>query len=291
MKMSKLTFAALLLLATVPLALAQGTYTQIDYPGSTSTYCWGINDAGDISGGYDDTSSLVHGFLLSGGSYTAINYPSAYFTAATGINNVGQIVGQYSRNSGSPVSGFLYDVQTQAFSVVTFPGASNTWPVAISDAGGVVGSFFPQGGSLAQGFELAGTTYRSIAPPAAVFTLVFGITASGELAGYVDLGGNFFNFSFNRGKYRSINIPGAFDYYGEGTNATGNAIVGSYAPSSTEAGFLFQNKVLTTLQFPGADGTWAYGVNDSGEVVGAFIDTRGIRHGFTWTPPADAGKK
>jgi hypothetical protein len=35
MKLSKLAFAALLLIACVPLSLGQGTYTQIDVPGST----------------------------------------------------------------------------------------------------------------------------------------------------------------------------------------------------------------------------------------------------------------
>jgi hypothetical protein len=94
MKMSKLTFAALLLLACVPLALGQGgTYTQIDFPGASATYCEGIDKAGDIVGGYY-VGGVLHGFLLSPRVYTTIDYPGAGTTVALGINDVGQIVGQ-----------------------------------------------------------------------------------------------------------------------------------------------------------------------------------------------------
>jgi probable HAF family extracellular repeat protein len=77
-----------------------------------------------------------------------------------------------------------------------------------------------------------------------------------------------------------------------GVNPAGTALVGSYNPSSgATAGFLYQNNTLTTLQFPGSISTQAYGINASGEVVGYFQDANNVVHGFTWTPPADAGKK
>src|ERR1700674_3559593 len=108
MKINKLTFAALLLIATVSLALAQGTYTQIDYPGASWTYAEGIDSAGDIVGYYVDTVG-EHGFLLSGGGYTSIDYPGAKYTVASGINDNGQVVG----GTLDLAVGFLYDVQTQ----------------------------------------------------------------------------------------------------------------------------------------------------------------------------------
>ena len=55
----------LLLTATAPL-MAQGTYTQIDYPGSIVTYLTGVNDTGDIVGYYADSDGVAHGFILSG---------------------------------------------------------------------------------------------------------------------------------------------------------------------------------------------------------------------------------
>jgi hypothetical protein len=51
MKISKLAFAALLLLASVPLALAQGTYTQIDYPGAGGWPTSPANHTMGVAGG------------------------------------------------------------------------------------------------------------------------------------------------------------------------------------------------------------------------------------------------
>ncbi|MGH9638404.1 MAG: hypothetical protein ACRD72_26510, partial [Candidatus Angelobacter sp.] len=116
-------FLAVLLLASVPLALAQGTYTQIDYPGANLTYAFGINTAGDIAGVYVDTDGSFHGFLLSGGIYTTIDYPGARDTYVYGLNDLGQVVGQ---TNIFPGVGFVYDVSTQAFTQISYPGGSST---------------------------------------------------------------------------------------------------------------------------------------------------------------------
>lgn len=63
---------AVLLLAIAPLAVAQGTYTQIDYPGAAQTGVNGIDSAGDLVGTYPDASNTFHGLLLSNGTYTTI---------------------------------------------------------------------------------------------------------------------------------------------------------------------------------------------------------------------------
>jgi uncharacterized membrane protein len=52
-------------------------------------------------------------------------------------------------------------------------------------------------------------------------------------------------------------------------------------------GFLLRKGVLTTLDFPGASDTYAFGINESGTVVGGWdiLDSSGnalIQHGFTW---------
>jgi len=124
---------AVLLLATAPLALAQGTYTQIDYPGAVQTECWGIDNAGDVVGEYVDGLGISHGFLLSGGAYSTIDYPHLRDTGLYGINDVGQIVGF------AQVQGFLYDTQTQLFTPVNRPGASYSVLTGINDEGTIVG--------------------------------------------------------------------------------------------------------------------------------------------------------
>src|SRR5437773_384935 len=73
-----LLLAIPLLIVSGPLALAQGTYMQIDDPNAVGqTYCYGVDTAGDIMGYYVDGSGIPHGFLLSAGTYTTIDYPGA----------------------------------------------------------------------------------------------------------------------------------------------------------------------------------------------------------------------
>jgi uncharacterized membrane protein len=66
-------------------------------------------------------------------------------------------------------------------------------------------------------------------------------------------------------------------------------VVGSFLDDAGFShGFLLSKKgVLTTLDFPGASDTAAYGINESGTVVGAWdlLDSGGnllAEHGFTW---------
>jgi probable HAF family extracellular repeat protein len=89
---------------TAGFLLGDGNYTFIKVPGSLATGAGGINDAGQIVGGYaflqGGVEGPVHGFLLSGDSYTTIDVPGASQTLPNGINNEGDIVGYYLDAAG-----------------------------------------------------------------------------------------------------------------------------------------------------------------------------------------------
>jgi hypothetical protein len=40
--------------------------------------------------------------------------------------------------------------------------------------------------------------------------------------------------------------------------------------------------IFTLIDYPGATHTYAYGINDSGQIVGAYY-VGGLSHGFTWS--------
>ena len=281
----------LLLIATTPL-LAQGTYTQIDVPGSIETFPTGIDSAGDIVGAYVDSNFNEHGFLLNGGIYTTMDYPGGQNTELAGINNNGQIVGF----TAYPGVGFLYNVTTQSFTTISVPGTSvYTYPLAINDSGIIAGCYNHYGECPLTGFELVGNKYTRIAAFPNRGSQVSGITSSGKLVGYIVGSGGLVvsNFIFDGVTYDLISIPtNAANTKINGVNPAGSALVGFYEPSSNlnSFGFVYQNKVLTTLQFPGASYSSANGINASGLVVGWFFDTNFFAHGFLWTPPAAAPK-
>jgi uncharacterized membrane protein len=118
------------------------------------------------------------------------------------------------------------------------------------------------------------------------------LTKSGGIVGNVGTRAHTTDFFVFNGNYKHLTIPNVTNG-GQlnGVNPAGNAVVGYYTPSpGITAGFLYQNKTLTTLQFPGSTYTRVFGINASGEVVGYFGDATTL-HGFTWTPPGDAAKK
>ena len=272
---------AILLIAYSPVALAQGTYTQVDFPGALDTACIGINEAGDITGFYIDSMDIYHGFLLRGGTYSTIDYPGALSTSLYRTNDVGQIVGV------GDYTGFMYDENSMTFTEVNYPGSDTTYPTSINNAKTIAG-YFTSNGVFSRGFELVGSTYRSL-PPQNANVYVWGITGMGELVGYGQLHG-LFDFSFDHGRYQTITIPNANLVQIYGVNKAGTALVGQY---NSGAGFLYQNGTLQPLRFPGGGLTYAYDVNNAGEVVGIFLDTGVIQHEhcFTWVPQANAANR
>src|SRR4051794_38846910 len=71
------------------------TFTTLHVPGSDSEQAFGINDSGQIVGGYR-TGAQQNAFLLSGGVYSTITSPSLGIRFAYDINNAGDIVGATS---------------------------------------------------------------------------------------------------------------------------------------------------------------------------------------------------
>ncbi len=83
--------------------------TSFSYPNANFTDPWGINDYGDVVGGYGQKSSN-HGFLLHNGKFTSIDIEGAAATIALGINNSGQIVGVFG-DANNTSHGFIADAK------------------------------------------------------------------------------------------------------------------------------------------------------------------------------------
>ena len=274
--------------ASVPLALAQGTYTQIDVPGAIQTVLVGINTAGDMVGTYESADANWHGFLLSGGSFTTIDYPGGNGTYAYGINDLGQIVGT------NGFVGFLYDVKTQTFTTFSFPNPhAFTEPYSINNAGTIVGNIVVNGSQrgFVVGFVLSGGAYKIVVPKPSTSSEVTGINNFNQAvgSGFNDTSPTI-NFIFDQGRFQPVKVRAEVI---SGINDSG-VIVGTYRQrTGIAAGFVYQGGTLQPLVFPGGvTGTVAFSINNSGVVAGWFVDAGGAtNHGFTWTPPGDAAKK
>jgi len=112
------------------------SFTTIDVPGALSTGASGINDSGQIVGGFWDGLN-GHGFFLDvGGSSTAIDAPRAGETFAVWINSSGQIVaffGAFGEHGFLDTGG--------SFTSIDVPGPVDTAAFGINNSGQIVGSF------------------------------------------------------------------------------------------------------------------------------------------------------
>jgi uncharacterized membrane protein len=254
------------------------TFTTIDVPGAVATDVFGINSAGDMVGGYSPESGNGSAFLLSEGTFSFFAYPGA-----VGINDSGIISGwAYVRQNTAAVS-FLYEGKT--FTKIRLPGQSATIARGINNAGYVVGGFGSF--SATRGFELRGHQLKDISPPGAyIYVFGDGINNLGEVVGSTSGGVGANNgFACKGGTFLTISFPGANDLTEAwGVNDSG-VIVGWYEKCSPCAfhGFAYKNGKYVSLDYPGAAATFAFGINNVGEVVGAYsLDN--VTHGFVTSP-------
>lgn len=82
-------------------------YTTIDVPeASQGSYAQDIDNAGDVTYQWVDSSSVSHGALLHAGNYYTFDYPNSVWDYGSGINDHNVIVGSYETVSNGPFSGF-----------------------------------------------------------------------------------------------------------------------------------------------------------------------------------------
>jgi hypothetical protein len=81
--------------------------------------------------------------------------------------------------------------------------------------------------------------------------------------------------------FTTFDVPGSTATQALGINGAGQ-IVGRFASSGNDSlGFLLSGGIYTTLDAPWANQkTIADGINDSGVIVGSYLDTNGVYHGF-----------
>ena len=142
----------------------RGQYSTINFPGAAGTIAgtnaWGINDRGEIVGGYQGTNGKSHLYLSRQNQFATIDFPNGVDPNAVdtaplglkgGINSGGDIVSYYcnlepcSANNTLQLDndsehGFLLS-HGGAFRRIDVPGSHGTLTFGINDRGDIVGSY------------------------------------------------------------------------------------------------------------------------------------------------------
>jgi probable HAF family extracellular repeat protein len=280
--------AFLLLPLAVPLLAQQpvkGTFTPIDFPGSTYTRPLGINAEGTVVGNYKDANGTSHGFVLSDAGFATIDYPGALSTVASGINAQGTIVGYYCPVAPcGPISTYHGFVLSNGnFTSFTFPGHKNLFTAHINDTGEIVGCYH-DGDLMASmhGFLLSDGNSTGFDVPASMHNAK---SLDGTIVGL------FFDpsllksraYTLRNDEFSAFDFPGATLTWAWDINERGE-IVGEYADASgNRHGFLRNKEGFFSIDYPGASATSRGAINPQGNIVGQYIDTNNRVHGFLLT--------
>jgi hypothetical protein len=121
----------------------QGELLPIQFPGSTFTWPYGVNDHGEVVGIFGEASGSVAGFVFRPSQgYTQLNKPGADGTYPAGINDASVIVGDYYDQSVGHYYGFVLDAGQ--YTSISIPGANSTYPTGINSAGDITGYYWDE---------------------------------------------------------------------------------------------------------------------------------------------------
>jgi uncharacterized membrane protein len=133
-------------------------------------------------------------------------------------------------------------------------------------------------------------TFTSVDFPGATFTTAFGINNHGDIVGAYFIEPPRHALLIKAGQFIPLaptTILGTNFSQARDINDRGEIVGEFIGDDGFFHGFLLRKGALTTLEFPGASQTSAFGINASGTVVGAWdlLDSDGnllAEHGFTW---------
>ncbi len=286
-------------IAAFPAALFAQTFTTIDYPGAVATAPFAINARGEALGAWRDTGGSFHGFYLTRDQvFVGFDCQGAVMTRPHGMNSKGEAVGQYLDASGvwhgfyldmaSPSSWLEAGAQCTALDPTGSIGSDlNTGAFGISEAGVIAGQFENPKGRL-HGFLIWGGVYLTFDLVNGATNGAWSITPQGDPLGHLQADGDRMKgWLLTRKGLQLLEFPPAelnIMSCPFGANARGD-IVGHYQRAKEQVrGFVYSGGQFLSIEVPNSTATNAYGINDSGVIVGTYYDKNSRIHGFLMRP-------
>jgi len=283
-------------------AASGATYTTLNVAGAGTqsgqgTTAQAINLGGSVTGFYEDSGGIKHGFVWTGGKFKTFDASAGNETSPNAINDAGTITGIWYPSGGSFAHGF---VRSAGGNVTLFDGpngATSTSAFAINKDGLIAGDASSNGPAYAY-IRKADGRFTTVAVSGARGTIGMSINDSGML------GGHSFDQSFvahafikpRSGPATIFDVPGAGNaqpqqgtYVPRLDNAGAGAGLFVDAKNVSHGYFRTAAGAITVFDVSKA-GTGAYqgtvptAINRAGLVTGYYIDKNGADHGFIRKP-------
>jgi hypothetical protein len=228
--------------------LREGRFSQIDFPSAIETDPKSINARGEIVGYYFDSDFNLHGFYNFRGRFRAIDIPFSIETRAESIDEEDVISGEYVDQAGNEHGYLLRDEQ---FETIDVPDSLSTDVWGVSNDGWLAGDYSDATTVRAYVRPKRGP-FITLDVPGSVAASVRSINDRHEVVGRWDDNSvppvqlpcttQCHGFYWHKGKFYSIEFPGALYTIALGINNAG-LIVGRYVDgSNNEHGFLARPK-------------------------------------------------
>ena len=254
-------------------ATAQGTTSVAGVQVSASGWATGVNDRGDVIGGYN-VDDLAHAFIWHAGALTDLGtLPGDDYAEATAVDNHGDVVG-YSSTDTFPNTPQAFVWHNGAMTDLG-PSGESSMADYINDNGQIVGTVTDAAGNASAVVWQNGkmTTLPGLGGS---YTDPTGLNDRGEVVGYAGTAsGQSEAVAWINGKVVDLGpgVPLA-------VNDGGQVIVNAQTPSdSADYAYVWNHGKTTDLPV----GTDASGFNDEGQVVGSYAaGGTGTSEGFVW---------
>jgi probable HAF family extracellular repeat protein len=259
--------------------------TDLGGLGSAGSVGYAINDAGQVTGSSENSSSQVHAFLYSNGKMTDIG-TAGQTSVGYAINPSGQIAGSANPLGGSTEEiAFLYANGVMS-GLGTLPGGVFSVAYGINGKGEVTG--YSGGSKSSAAFTYSAGQMTGFGGASSVG---YDVNASGQVTGqYIDKAGYTRAFIFSGGTLTGLGTLGGLYSYGYAINNGGQVTGYSSLPHPTGSGpllqhaFLYSSGAMQDLgTLPGGTFSAGYGINVRGSVVGTSnLSGTTTSHGFLY---------
>ncbi|HVT13903.1 MAG TPA: hypothetical protein VHE55_16690 [Fimbriimonadaceae bacterium] len=274
------------LLACAAALSAAQVYRLVDL-GANNPYSsvgYSVNDLGQVCGDYGIDNNVYQAFTTLGTQVVFLGTLGGTNSAARGINASGQISG-YSNTSGGSIHAFIYSSGTM-IDLGTLGGAySEAW--GINSLGEVAG-YSALGNGAEHAFKYSGGMLHDLGVlPGGRSSQATGINDLGQVTGASDSTAGSRAFLYSGSSLHDLGtFPGGTQSAGYAINSSG-VVVGESDGTNIESAhaFLYDGSMhdLGALGTTSAALSIAYGVNDSGQVVGGGRDDQGLPVGFLYS--------
>ncbi len=229
----------------------------------------GINDSGQVVGVYRLNPGPDHAFLYDSSTNTGIDLGTlgGRNSFALGVNNSGQVVG-YSFDQEGYDRAFLYQGSTMT-DLGTLGGRMSR-AYAINNTGQIVGYSYTTGNATIHAFLRDGGTTADLATLSGIdaWSVAYGINNNGQVVGAFSgpVASRAFLYDHANKTMFDLGTFGGVEGWAMDINDQGQ-VAGYYRTSDyVRHAIRYDSSTMTTIDL-GPD-TYAYGINNSGHVVG-----------------------